>query len=144
MEGKERKFKVLIVDDEEGPREALRMILKDTYEVLTEERAERAPDRILKENVDVVALDIRMPGINGMELLQNIKKTNPDVEIFLVTGYPSVSTVIEALQFGAYDYVIKPFDQQAVLNVVRRGLNRRGQNLLEKQVLGDLRFLRWV
>jgi len=122
----------------------MRMILKDTYHVTTEDNAAKVMERIVKEDIDIVALDIKMPNINGLELLQNIKKTAPDVEVFLITGFPSVSTAVEAMQYGAYDYVMKPFDKDVVLNVVRRGLNRRSQNMLEKEVLGDLRFLKWV
>ena len=142
--GETRQFKILVVDDEQGPREAMRMILKDTYQVTTEDNAAKAMERIIKGDIDIVALDIKMPNINGLELLQNIKKTAPDVEVFLITGFPSVSTAVEAIQYGAYDYVMKPFDKDAVFDVVRRGLNRRSQNMLEKEVLGDLRFLKWV
>ena len=142
--GETRQFKVLVVDDEQGPREAMKMILKDTYQVMTEDNATKAMERIIKGDIDIVALDIKIPNINGLELLQNIKKTAPDVEVFLITGFPSVSTAVEAMQYGAYDYVMKPFDKDAVLDVVRRGLNRRSQNMLEKEVLGDLRFLKWV
>lgn len=144
MEPTSRKVRVLVVDDEEGPREALRMILKGDHEVHTAGGAEEALKKVMELGIDIVALDIRMPKTNGLELLQNIKKTVPDIEVFLITGYPSVSTAVEAIQIGAYDYVIKPFDREAVLAVVRRGINRRSQNLLEKEVMGDLRLLRWV
>ncbi len=144
MEEKRRPFKILVVDDEQGPREAMRMILKDTYEVFVEDNPSKAMERVKSGEIDIVALDIKMPNINGLELLENIKKTSPDVEVFLITGFPSVSTSVEAMQHGAYDYIIKPFDRDAVLDVVRRGLNRRSQNMLEKEVLGDLRFLKWV
>ena len=144
MEEKLRQAKILVVDDEQGIRESLRMILKDKYEVITEEDAIKALERILKGDIDIVALDIKMPHLSGVDVLHNIKKSSPDVEVFLITGFPSVATAVEAIQCGAYDYVIKPFDREAVLNVVRRGLNRRSQNMLEKEVLGDLRFLKWV
>ena len=144
MEPRSRKVTILVVDDEEGPREALRMILKEEYEVTTAGSGEEALKKIMEQEVDIVAMDIRMPKTNGLELLQNIKKSVPDIEVFLITGYPSVSTAVEAIQIGAYDYIIKPFEREAVLTVVRRGVNRRNQNLLEKEVMGDLRFLRWV
>ena len=144
MGGMTRQFKILVVDDEQGPREAMRMILKDTYEVFTEDNPVKAMERVKSGEIDIVALDIKMPNINGLELLENIKKTSPDVEVFLITGFPSVSTAVEAMQFGAYDYVTKPFDRDAVMEIIRRGLNRRSQNMLEKEVLGDLRFLKWL
>lgn len=142
--GEMARSKILIVDDEEGIRESLKMILKDKCEVLTEGDGFKAIERIAKGDIDVVALDIKMPHVNGLELLQNVKKSSPDVEVFLITGFPSIATAVEAMQYGAFDYIIKPFDREAVLDVVRRGLNRRGQNMLEKDVLGDLRFLKWV
>jgi len=144
MGNADRTCKILVVDDEQGPREAMRMILKDLYEVTVLDDAVKALERVAAGDIDVVALDIKMPKVNGLELLQNIKKTSPDVEVFFMTGFPSADTAIRAMQFGAYDYVIKPFDRDAVLNVIRKGINRRNQNLLEKDVLGDLRFLKWV
>ena len=144
MEPRTQKVKVLVVDDEEGPRESLRMILKDDYEVYTASNGEEALKKMVEKEVDIIALDIKMPKTNGIELLQNIKKSVPDVEVFLITGFPSVSTAVEAIQAGAYDYVIKPFDRDAVQALIRRGINRRSQNMLEKEVMGDLRLLRWV
>ena len=139
-----RKTRILVVDDEEGPREALRMILKDDYEVYTAGDGEEALKKVLEKDIDIVAMDIKMPKTNGIELLQNIKKSVPDVEVFLITGFPSVATAVNAIQSGAYDYVVKPFDRDAVQAIVRRGINRRSQNMLEKEVMGDLRLLRWV
>ena len=144
MEPKARKVRILVVDDEQGPREAMRMILKDDYDVYTASEGEDALKKIIEKEIDLVAMDIKMPKVNGLELLQNIKKGNPDVEVFLMTGFPSVATAVEAIQAGAYDYVIKPFDRDAVKAVVRKGVNRRSQNLLEKEVMGDLRLLRWI
>ena len=144
MEPRSQKVRILVVDDEQGPRESMRMILKDDYEVYTAGDGEDALKKLMEKGIDIVALDIKMPKTNGLELLQNIKKSNPDIEVFLITGFPSVSTAVEAIQVGAYDYVIKPFDRDAVQAVVRRGVNRRSQNLLEKEVMGDLRLLRWV
>ena len=144
MEPRTQKVKILVVDDEQGPRESLRMILKDDYEVYMAASGEEALKEMVEKQIDIVALDIKMPKTNGLQLLQNIKKSVPDVEVFLVTGFPSVSTAVEAIQSGAYDYVIKPFDRDAVQAVVRRGINRRSQNMLEKEVMGDLRLLRWI
>ena len=143
MEAK-RKIRILVVDDEQGPRESMRMILKDEYEVYTASEGEEALKKLMEKEIDIVAMDIKMPKTNGLELLQNIKKSVPDVEVFLITGFPSVSTAVEAIKIGAYDYVIKPFDCDAVQAVVRRGVNRRSQNMLEKEVMGDLRLLRWI
>ena len=129
-----RKVRILVVDDEQGPRESIRMILKDEYDVYTASDGEEALKKLMEKEIDIVAMDIKMPKTNGLELLQNIKKSVPDVEVFLITGYPSLETAMEALKFGAYDYVLKPFDKEVVRDVVRRGILRQSQNLFEKRM----------
>ena len=132
----ETPITVLIVDDEEGPRESLRMILKDRCSVLTAQDPHEALERLTQQGVDVdlVALDIKLGSQNGIEVLKVIKQMAPDVEVFLITGYPSLETAMEALKFGAYDYVLKPFDKEVVRDVVRRGVLRQSQNLFEKRI----------
>ena len=85
-------------------------------------------------DIDLVALDIKLGSQNGIDVLKVIKQMAPDVEVFLITGYPSLETAIEALKFGAYDYVLKPFDKEVVRDVVRRGILRQSQNLFEKRM----------
>ncbi|MFH1858623.1 MAG: response regulator [Candidatus Omnitrophota bacterium] len=129
-----QSISVLIVDDEEGPREALRMILKDRCSVFTAKNETEAFHRLSQDNVDIdiVALDIRLGEKNGIDVLQKIKQLTPQVEVFLITGYPSIDTAIRAMRFGAYDYVVKPFDKDMVREVVRRGILRQEQALSEK------------
>ena len=126
---------VLVVDDEEGPREAMRMILKDRCSVLTAKDESEAIFRITEANVDVdiVALDVRLGQKDGIGVLQAIKRVAPDVEVFLITGYPSIDSAVRAMRYGAYDYVIKPFDKNMVREVVRKGILRQGQSLFEKR-----------
>ena len=132
----ETPITLLIVDDEEGPRESLRMILKDRCSILTAQNPHEALERLTQQGVDVdlVALDIKLGSQNGIEVLKVMKQMAPDVEVFLITGFPSVETAIEALKHGAYDYVLKPFDAQVVRDVVRRGILRQSQNLFEKRM----------
>ena len=132
----ETPITILIVDDEEGPRESLRMILKDRCSILTAQNPHEALERLTQQGVDVdlVALDIKLGSQNGIEVLKVMKQMAPDVEVFLITGFPSVETAIEALKHGAYDYVLKPFDAQVVRDVVRRGILRQSQNLFEKRM----------
>jgi len=126
---------VLVVDDEEGPREALRMILKDRCSVFTAKDESEALFRITESNVDVdiVALDVRLGEKDGIGVLQAIKRVAPDVEVFLITGYPSIDSAIRAMRYGAYDYIIKPFDKHMVREVVRKGVLRQSQSLFEKR-----------
>lgn len=120
---------VLIVDDEEGPQEALRMILKDRCAVLAASTPHEALERLTEQgmDVDIVALDIRLGSQDGIEVLKMIKQVAPEVEVFMITGYPSLESAILALKHGAYDYILKPFDTEAVREVVRRGMLRQSQ-----------------
>ncbi|MCQ9208927.1 MAG: response regulator [Omnitrophica bacterium] len=129
---------ILAVDDEFGPREALRMILQNNYNVLTTDNPQEAMDIASSEKVDIVMLDIKMPGIDGLKLLKAMKTVAPDVEVVLVTAYPSTKSAIEAMQYGAYDYVIKPFDKNRIEEVVRKGIIRRTQRKLERGMASNL------
>lgn len=129
---------ILAIDDEVGPREALRMILQNRYNVLTSDDPQEAMDTISSGEVDIVMLDIKMPKIDGLKLLKAIKAVAPDVEVVLITAYPSTQSAIEAMQYGAYDYIIKPFDKAKIEEVVRKGIIRRTQRKLEKNMATDL------
>src|SRR5262245_39852948 len=100
---------VLIVDDEFGPRESLRTILKPDYQVLVAQEGEQAISFVEQTKVDVVLLDLRMPGLSGIRVLEKIKSIDPGIEVILVTGYASYDTVLEALRLHAFDYIPKPF-----------------------------------
>jgi len=120
--------KILIVDDELGPRESLRMILQWDYDVVMAEGGRSALAVLEKENYDLVILDIRMPDINGIDLLAEIKQIAPDTEVVMITAYASVETAANALRYGALDYLIKPFQADAVRDAVEKGLQRSRQN----------------
>ena len=120
---------VLIVDDELGPRESLRMILKPIFDVYTVENGEEALRFIRQEPVNLVTLDLKMPGIPGIEVLKEIKGYNPDIEVIVLTGYGSFNTAVEALRYGALDYIKKPFDVSQVERVVRKGIEKNKTNI---------------
>ncbi len=120
--------KILIVDDELGPRESLRMILQWDYKVVTVDGGAAALDALRRETFDLVILDIRMPDINGIELLGQIKQHYPEMEVVMITAYASVDTAANALRHGALDYLIKPFQSSAVIEAVQKGLTRNRQN----------------
>ncbi len=132
----EEPITVLVVDDNESSREAMRMILKDRCSVFTARDAQEALLRLTASNldVDIVALDLLLGETNGLELLQRIKQIAPDVEVFFITGYPSVESAVRAMRYGAYDYIIKPFDKNVVREVVRRGVLRQNQSLYERRI----------
>ena len=116
---------VLVVDDEIGPRESLRAILKPEYTVLIATEGEQALKMVEETSIDVVLLDLRMPGISGISVLERIKAFNPDIEVILITGYASYETVLEALRLHAFDYISKPFNIPELRNKVRLAAQRR-------------------
>lgn len=113
--------KILICDDEEGIRESLKLILGDHYPLIVVETAEAALQVLAKDNsIKVGLLDIKMPKVNGIELLGEIKKKHPSVKIIMVTGYKSVETAAEASRLGASGYIVKPFKSQEILDTVKK------------------------
>jgi len=128
---------VLIVDDELGPRESLKMILNPYYHVHVAERGVQAIDLLNKFPIDLVTLDLKMPGLTGINVLEKVKQRDPDIEAIIITGYGSLDTAIEGLRLGAFDYISKPFDVNHILSLVRRGLERRRAKSKLKQVKSD-------
>jgi signal transduction histidine kinase len=128
---------ILVVDDEMGPRESLKMILNPYYNVHTAERGGQAIELLAKHPVDLVTLDLKMPGFTGINVLEKIKQYDPDIEAIIITGYGSLDTAIEGLRLGAFDYISKPFDVNHILALVRRGLERRGAKARLRQVKSD-------
>jgi len=116
---------VLVVDDEVGPRESLRAILKPDYQVLVAAEGEHAIRVIEQVPVDVVLLDLRMPGLSGMRVMEKIKAVDPTIEVILVTGYASYDTVLEGLRLHAFDYVPKPFSVPRLREAVKQAAVRR-------------------
>lgn len=113
--------KILIVDDEEGIRESLKLILSDFYELILCDDSEQCLD-ILKndKNIGLVLLDIKMPKVNGLEALEAIKKAHPSLPVIMVTGYRSVESAGEATRLGASGYIIKPFKSDEIIDGVKR------------------------
>lgn len=134
------KSSLLVVDDERGPREALRMILKDRYEVTTAENAIHALEYINKKSFDVAIIDIQMAGMDGVQLLREIKEVRPEIEVILMTAYASIETAKSALQYGALDYLIKPFDQKDIIGTVEKGIAKRGELLRTRLEIEKLQF----
>lgn len=136
----DKQGKILVVDDELGPREALRIILRDDYDVVTAASGQEARGYFIKSEFDLVIMDIRMPDINGIDLLAEIKKISPETEVVMITAYASVETATHALRYGALDYLIKPFDRASVLKVVQKGLMRRENSRKIKEKLAELQL----
>lgn len=128
---------ILIVDDEMGPRESLKMILNPYYTVHVADRGAQAIEMLKEIPVDLVTLDLKMPGLTGINVLEKVKEHDPDIEAIIITGYGSLDTAIEGLRLGAFDYISKPFDVNHILSLVRRGLERRNAKARLRQVKSD-------
>ena len=113
---------VLICDDEEGIRESFKLILADSYDLRFTNNGVQAIDLLKTFTPDVLLLDIKMPKINGIEVLKQIKKLKPKLPVIIVTGYQSVETAQEALRNGASDYIPKPFESRQILKAVAQVL----------------------
>jgi response regulator RpfG family c-di-GMP phosphodiesterase len=116
---------VLIVDDERGPRESLRMILSPSYDVRLASNGAEALEILHTTPVDVVTLDLAMPGLRGQELMRAIRIDFPDIEVIVITGHGSLESATEAIRHGICDYLQKPFDVVQVTAAVYRALSRR-------------------
>jgi len=130
--------RILVVDDEIGPRESLRMILKPSYEIVTADSGETALKTLSTFNPDLVFMDIKMPKMDGIELLQRIKAMDPTIEAVMITAYASLDTVKNALTHGAFEYLIKPFSRSDLEETVRRALARRQAELGKTSQLSTL------
>jgi len=130
--------RILVVDDEIGPRESLRMILKPLYEIATADSGEMALKTLPDFNPDLVFMDIKMPKMDGIELLQRIKAVDPTIEAVMITAYASLDTVKNALTHGAFEYLIKPFSRADLEETVRRALARRQAELGKSDQLTNL------
>jgi signal transduction histidine kinase len=116
---------ILIIEDEPGPALALKMILKPYYQVYSAERGEAALEILKTTPIDVVSLDLRMPGLSGMPLLAKIKEHDPDIEVIVITGYGSLETAVESINLKVFSYVAKPFDVLEILETTKRALQKR-------------------
>src|SRR5438477_2663917 len=123
---------ILVVDDDAGLRESFRLILDDEFEVIDVPAGAQALEVVRSSQVDVVLLDIRLPEMDGIEVLERIKQIDEQVEVILVTAVKTVKTAVAAMKLGAFDYVTKPFEEDELLATIRRALQKRS---LEREVV---------
>jgi ATP-dependent Lon protease len=121
-----RKPRLLVVDDEEIARRNLAHVLaKEDYDVVTAADGEAALRELEKQEFDVVLTDLKMGGIDGMELLDRVRMRHPETRVIMVTGYATVPSAIEAVKKGAFHYIAKPFKLDEVRDAVRRALDKK-------------------
>jgi DNA-binding NtrC family response regulator len=119
-------IKILIVDDDEVVRLSYLRSLADIHRNVESARDGKEALRAIKEKAfDVVLLDLRMPGVDGMEVLKAIKDKWPETEVVIITGYPSIETAKEAVRLGAYDYLAKPVGPDDVINAATDAMTQK-------------------
>ncbi len=127
------QVRVLVVDDEEAVRNLLQRILEGAgYQVTTVASGEEALYKVSLREVEVVLLDIKMPEISGIEVLSKLTAESNDTCVIMVTSVVDTETAVETMKRGAYDYIIKPFDREVVLQKLIIAIERWQRNLQEK------------
>jgi len=116
--------KILIVDDEPSIQEALSGILVDEgFVPVNAETAEQAINILSEEEVDLVLLDIWMPGMDGIEALKQIKKIHPELPVIMISGHGTIETAVQATKIGAYDFFEKPLSYDKIILAINNGLH---------------------
>lgn len=116
---------ILIVDDENGPRESLKMILRPHYNIIEANGGFQALQIIRERQVDLVTLDLRMPEMDGTIVLMAIKKHDPTIQVLIITGYATLANAVELVKLGACGYLVKPFQIPRLLNDVAKAIDKR-------------------
>ncbi|VAX26585.1 hypothetical protein MNBD_NITROSPIRAE02-1307 [hydrothermal vent metagenome] len=119
--------RVLVIDDEAIVRiSCQRVLTPEGYEVVATSRGDEAIKLLENEHFDVVLTDLKMPDMDGIEVLKTIKERWPDIQVIIITGYGTISTAVEAIKLGAFEYVEKPFTPEDILNVVTKAKQSKG------------------
>jgi len=133
------KKSILIVDDEMAVRESLRQILKPQYEVFTAADGHEALECVRQNKIDLITLDLKMPGLSGIDVLREVKKLRDDVEVIIITAYGTTTNAGESIYFGAGDFIIKPFDVFDINTKVKKSLDRQSKNQEIKKLIRQIR-----
>ncbi len=112
------KWSILIVDDELGVRESLRILLKPYYEIYTAPDGEAALNIIKERKIHLITLDLNMPKLSGMETLREIRKIDGEVPVIIITGYGTQKDAEEALLYGVKDFIAKPFNTSTIITMI--------------------------
>jgi len=132
-------YTIYIIDDEKTITEGITMALEGDFRLKSFSRAEPAIETLEEDSPDLILLDVGLPGINGIEALGQIKSSNPDILVIMITAYEDIDTVISAMKLGAYDYVIKPLHMDALEVAIRNALDtirlRKEVQALQKKYL---------
>lgn len=116
---------VLVIDDEAGPRDALKVILRPFFNIQSAESARAAIDVLNSHRIDLITLDQKLPDRQGLDLLQDIKHDHADVEVIIITGYGSLKSAMEGIRHGAAGYLLKPFNVTELITLVNQTLEKK-------------------
>lgn len=117
--------KIIIIDDEPSVCDILKKLFtKEGYKVTAETDAEKGMDAVKKEKPDCLLLDIKMPKVDGIDLLAKIKKFDPSIIVIMITGYGTLESAMESMKLGAFDYITKPFDMDYIKSLVMKSLEK--------------------
>lgn len=136
---------IMIVDDEDIVRTSLSSwLLEDGYEVITVESGKKALEAFKKSNCDLMLVDLKMPEMDGLELMKEVKKLIPDLPIIIMTAYATVDTAVKAIKEGAYDYIMKPFDPEeisiTIKKIIRQQILEQENIYLKKELAKQFQF----
>ena len=116
---------VLVVDDEAGPRDALKVILRPFFNIRSAENAKAALEVLNEQPIDLITLDQKLPDRQGMDLLQDIKHDHADIEVIIITGYGSLKSAMEGIRHGAAGYLLKPFNVTELITLINQTLEKK-------------------
>ena len=130
---------ILVVDDEKAARKSLADILRlEGYDVSSAEDGPNALEMLEDQDFDLMLLDIRMPGMDGIEVMQKAIEISPDMQIIMLTAHGSMESAIDALRYGAHDYLIKPSSPQEILSSVAGAMARHAESQRKRLLLGQM------
>lgn len=136
------KARILAVDDEKVVLDSLRkMLVLGGYSIDTVESGAEALGLVSKRDYDFVFTDLKMPGMDGVDVTKSVRHLRPDIDVVVITGYGTIESAVETVRLGAMDYVEKPFTEDELLGFVNRALIKR-QDRLEKQARHNIRLVR--
>ncbi len=133
------KGKILIVDDEKSALKSLSEILSlEGYKVDSVDNGQSAVELLTQDTFDLMILDLQMPGMSGLEVLQEAVKISPEVKIIMLTAHGSLNTAIDALRMGAHDYILKPASPEEILASVVKGISRRTESERKHRIIEQM------